>query len=101
IDYTDLLATVLVHHLDVVQTVIGISGTSPHLDIEGNISAGGENFNVFVWNFSAGSRALKMGSGFTSAKQMHRAAQFPDEIANGTVRIDYQDVDPTNVVPAA
>jgi len=101
IDYTDILTTVLAYHLDVVQTVMGISGSSPHLDIEGNISAGGENFNVFVWNFSARSWALKMGSGFTSANQMHSAALFPDEIANGTVRIDYQDVDPTNVVPAA
>jgi Protein of unknown function (DUF835) len=100
LDYVDIVTTVLAYHLDVVQIVTGITGSSPRLDIEGNISAGGENFNVSVWNFTANAWAVKMSSVFTSANQMHSAALLPDEIANGTVRIDYQDQNPADVVPA-
>jgi len=100
IDYVDVVTTVLAYRLDVSQTVTGVGGADPTLDIEGNISAGGENFDIFAWNFTAGVWGLKMGSVFTAVNEMHRAALLPDEILNGTVRIDFRDGDPASAVPA-
>ncbi|HYT17430.1 MAG TPA: DUF835 domain-containing protein [Thermoplasmata archaeon] len=100
IDYVDVLTTVLAYRLDVSQTVTGVGGANPTLNIEGNISAGGENFDVFAWNFTAGAWGLKMASGFTAVDEMHRVALLPDEIFNGTVRIDFRDRDPASTVPA-
>ena len=100
IDYVDVLTTVLAYRLDVSQTVTGVGGADPTLDVEGNISAGGENFDVFAWNFTSSAWGLKMASVFTAVNEMHRAALLPDEILNGTVRIDFQDRDPASAVPA-
>ncbi len=100
IDYVDVLTTVLAYRLDVSQTVTGVGGADPTLDVEGNISAGGENFDVFAWNFTSSAWGLKMTSVFTAVNEMHRAALLPDEILNGTVRIDFQDRDPASAVPA-
>ena len=100
IDYVDVLTTVLAYRLDVSQTVTGVGGANPTLDVEGNISVGGENFDVFTWNFTASAWGLKMASVFTAVNEMHRAALLPDEILNGTVRIDFQDRAPASVVPA-
>ncbi|HYS71166.1 MAG TPA: DUF835 domain-containing protein [Thermoplasmata archaeon] len=100
IDSVDVVTTVVAYHLDVSQTVTGVGGANPTLDVEGNISAGGENFDVFAWNFTAGVWNLKMGSAFTAVNEMHRAALLPDEILNGTVRIDFRDRDPASAVPA-
>ncbi|TLZ71997.1 MAG: DUF835 domain-containing protein [Methanobacteriota archaeon] len=100
IDYVDVITTAVAYRLDVSQTVTGIGGANPTLDIEGNISAGGENFDVFAWNFTAGAWGLKMGSVFTAVNEMHRVALLPDEILNGTVRIDFRDRDPVSPVPA-
>ncbi len=100
IDYVDVVTTVLAYRLDVSQTVTGVGGADPTLDVEGNISAGGENFDVFAWNFTASAWGLKMGSVFTAVNEMHRVPLLPDEILNGTVRIDFQDRDPASAVPA-
>ncbi len=100
IDYVDVLTTVLAYRLDVSQTVTGVGGANPTLDVEGNISAGGENFDVFTWNFTAGAWGLKMASVFTAVDEMHRVALLADEILNGTVRIDFRDRDPASEVPA-
>src|SRR6266571_4784836 len=100
IDYVDVLTTVLAYRLDVSQTVTGVGGADPTLDVEGNISAGGENFDVFAWNFTASAWGLKMASVFTAVNEKHRVALLPDEIFNGTVRIDFQDRDPASTVPA-
>ncbi len=100
IDYVDVVTTAVAYRLDVSQTVTGILGADPTLDIEGNISAGGENFDVFAWNFTAGAWGLKIASAFTAVNEMHRVALLPDEVLNGTVRIDFRDRDPASAVPA-
>ncbi|HEX9341731.1 MAG TPA: DUF835 domain-containing protein [Thermoplasmata archaeon] len=100
LDYVDVVTTVVAYHLDVVQTVTGVGGGSPALDVEGNVTAGGENFDVFVWNFTAGAWGLKMTSVFTAINEMHSAALLPDEILNGTVRIEFRDRDPASPVAA-
>ena len=100
IDYVDVLTTVLAYRLDVSQTVTGVGGADPTLDVEGNISAGGENFDVFAWNFTSSAWGLKMASVFTAVDEMHRVALLADEILNGTVRIDFRDRDPASAVPA-
>src|SRR6266699_2216811 len=56
--------------------------------------------DVLTWNFTASAWGLKMASVFTAVNEMHRAALLPDEILNGTVRIDFQDRAPASVVPA-
>src|SRR6266571_5214418 len=86
IDYVDVLTTVLAYRLDVSQTVTGVGGANPTLDVEGN--------------FSASAWGLKMASVFTAVNEKHRVALLPDEIFNGTVRIDFQDRDPASTVPA-
>jgi len=100
LDYADIVTTVYAYQLDVVQTVTGVVGGRPVLDIQGNISASGENFDVYAWNFTAGAWGLKMSSVFASVNEMHSVDLLPDEILSGTVRIDFRDRDPASVVPA-
>ncbi len=100
IDMVEIVSVEYAYHLDVVQIVTGVAGDRPTLVVKGNISAGGENFDVSVWNFSANAWTAKLGSAFTSAEASYVAALLPDEIANGTVRIEYRDQDPASLAPA-
>jgi len=101
LDYVDIVTTVYAYQLDVVQVISGIAGPGPTLEVRGNISAGGENFDVFLSSFTSGSWDLKASSVFTSSEETHSVPIAPEEISNGTVRIDFRDTNPADIVASA
>ena len=100
IDLAQLVRVQYAYRLDVVQNGTGITGDRPILTVEGNISAGGENFDVFLWDFSRNAWGLALLAPFTATNAVHTVPVISREISNSSVRINFRDRDPTNVVPA-
>ncbi len=99
VDEARITTVVVGYGLDVRQNITGVTGPNPILVVKGNVSVGGENFDVSVWNFSAGAWDLVLNSAFTSANAFHNSTLSPSEVGSGTVRIRYTDANPTDIVP--
>ncbi|HEX9341241.1 MAG TPA: DUF835 domain-containing protein [Thermoplasmata archaeon] len=100
LDYAAVVTTVTGYRLAVVQNLTGISGGSPVLEIRGAISAGPENANVEVWNFTSASWDVRLGAPFGASDAYHNATLFPDERSGGTVRVRYVDAGADDAVQA-
>ncbi len=100
VDLAEIVTVRPAYRLDVVQNVTGITGADPTLAVEGNISLGSENFDVFVWDFSTSAWTMALGAPFTATNTVHSVALTSDEISNGLVQVDFRDRDPTSPVPA-
>jgi len=101
VDFVVVTAVTLAYRLDVRQDVSGISGSSPVLVLKGNVSGGGENFNVDVWNVSAGVWDPTLPAAFAAAVGYLNLTLRPEEIDAGTVSVRYTDVNPTNAAPGS
>lgn len=99
VDEVKITTTVLTYAMDVRQNVTGITGINPVLQLKGNISFGGENFNVFLWNFTSGAWDLALASPFTSSSVYHNRTVGQGQISGGLVRLRYIDTNPTSTVP--
>ena len=100
VDLAEIASIRYAYRLDVVQNVTGITGNDPTLTVEGNISAGGENFDVFAWDFSANAWGLVLPASFTATNAVHTVALTSNDLANGSVQIDFRDHDAASPVPA-
>ncbi len=98
LDRIFILTTVLDYRLDVRQNVTGILGVSPVLTVRGSILAGADNYNIYVWNFTAAVWDLRLASPFTTTNAYHNVSLPPQDISGGTVRLRFVDTltsDPT------
>ncbi len=91
LDRVFIFTTVLDYRLDVRQNVTGILGLSPVLTVRGSILAGAENYNIYVWNFTAAVWDLRLASPFTTTNTYHNASLPPQDISGGTVRLRFVD----------
>lgn len=100
LDFVAVVTTQHAYHLDVVQNVTGVTGPDPTLVVEGNVSAGGENFDVFVWDSSTSTWTAALSAPFTAANAVHSVSLTADEISNGAVRISFRDKEPASAAAA-
>ncbi len=98
IDQVKLVTTVVAYGLDVRQDITGITGDNPLLLVKGNVTPGGENFNVQVWNFSSSTWDGGLTSPFTPSSQLYNLTLQPSEINGDLVRIRFADVNPNDAL---
>ena len=92
IDWVSVIAVRLRYSLDVRQNVTGIiAGSNPILVVKGNITAGGENFHVQVWNFTSAAWQLMAAAPFTSASAYNNYTLAAHHLSAGTVRVRFVD----------
>ena len=92
LDYVAITTVRLTYSLEVLYNVTGVTGgSSPFLVAKGNISAGGENFHVHVWNFTTSAWNVLMSAPFTAANAYHNASLGAGHLSGGTVRIRFVD----------
>ncbi len=90
------------YQLEVRQNITGImSGRNPMLLVKGNVSAGGENFNVEAWNFTTSAWNLLLAAPFASVNAYHNTSVAPGFLSGGVVRIRYLDAGLANTVQGA
>ncbi len=82
--------------LDVRHIVTGIAGTDPVLRMKGFLAVAGENFDVAVWDFLAGSWTSWLDSQFTDTNTAFERVLLPGEISGGEVRVRFTDDTPTD-----
>lgn len=90
VDLAVVVSAQRAYRLDVEQNVTGISGGAPTLIVKGNITAGAENFDVFVWNYSTGAWTLALNAPFTATNAIHSYALSATEILSGSTRVDFR-----------
>lgn len=75
------------YQLDVVQNITGVplAQDSYNLTIMGNTSSGGENFDLYVYNFDSGQFVLKNATTFNASNTWHNFALSSSEISPGGV----------------
>ncbi len=92
IDWASITTVELRYALEVRQDVTGIiTGSNPILTVRGNITSGGENFHMYVWNFTSASWNLLLAAPFTSTNAYHNASLAADHLSGGTVRVRFVD----------
>jgi len=92
LDWVAVTTVRLTHSLEVRQNVTGImTGSNPILVVKGNITSGGENFHIYVWNFTSASWNLLMAAPFTPTNAYHNASLAADHVSGGTVRVRFVD----------
>ncbi len=92
LDLVRIVTTVLNYRLEVQQDVTGVTGILPVLRIKGNISTGGENFDVQVRNWTGGGWDLRLASPFTSTNAWHNASLPPQDVSGtGLARVRFLD----------
>ncbi len=92
LDWVAVTTIRLTYSLEVRQNVTGIiTGSNPILVVKGNISAGGENFHVHVWNFTSLAWALLLSATFTATNAYHNSSLAADHLSGGTVRVRFVD----------
>ena len=100
VDLAEIVSVQHTYRLDVVENVTGITGADPMLTVEGNISAGGENFDVFAWDFATAAWTTVLTAPFTATNAVHTVALSSDDVSNGTVRLNLRNHDGAAAVPA-
>ena len=100
IDLAEIVSVEHAYRLDVVQNVTGITGADPTLTVQGNISAGGGNVDVLVWDVASSAWTVALSAPFTATNAAYSAPLAGDRISNGTVRIDFREHGSTSAVPA-
>ncbi|MBI4344667.1 MAG: hypothetical protein HY555_03670 [Euryarchaeota archaeon] len=75
------------YRLDVVQNITGVplAKDAYNLTIKGNISSGGENFDLYVYNFDTGQFVLKNATTFSATNVWHNFTLSSSEISSGGV----------------
>ncbi|HLB67190.1 MAG TPA: hypothetical protein VJN63_01745 [Thermoplasmata archaeon] len=92
LDWVGVTAVRLTYSLEVRHNITGIiAGSNPILVVKGNITAGGENFHVHVWNFVSSSWDLLMAAPFTGTNAYNNASLAADHLSGGNVRIRFVD----------
>ena len=92
LDWVAITTIRLTYSLEVRQNITGvITGSNPILVVKGNISAGGENFHVHVWNFTSSAWALLLSAPFTATNAYHNSSLAADHLSGGTVRVRFVD----------
>lgn len=91
LDRVSILTTIVDYRLDVRQNITGILGVSPVLVVKGSIPSGGDNYNVYAWNFTAGVWDLRLAAAFTTTNAYQNLSLPPQDISGGTVRLRYVD----------
>jgi len=80
------------YRLDVQENLTGITVTgSVSLRLEGRLTSAGENFDVYVWDYSAGAWTLWLDSSFTTSDQVFVHAVQASEIRSGSVLVRFVD----------
>lgn len=84
------------YRLDVVQNITGVplAKDAYTLTIKGNISSGGENFGLYVYNFDTGQFVLKNATTFNATNVWHNFTLSSSEVSSGGV-VSIQWVDST------
>jgi len=92
LDWVAVTTERLTYSLEVRQNVTSImTGSNPILVVKGNITGGGENFHVHVWNFTSASWNLLMAAPFAPTNVYHSASLAADHLSGGTVRVRFVD----------
>jgi hypothetical protein len=92
LDSVAITSVTVAYSLEVRQNVTGVPPEpNPVLVVKANISAGGENFHIHVWNFASISWDTLIAAPFTATSAYHNASLAPDHLSGGTVRIRFVD----------
>ncbi len=92
LDWVAVTTVRLTYSLEVRQNVTGImTGSNPILVVKGNITSGGENFHIYVWNFTSASWNLLLAAPFTPTNAYHNASLAADHLSGGTARVRFVD----------
>jgi len=92
LDWVSITTVQLTYAAELRQNVTGItSGSNPTLVVKGNISAGGENFHVHVWNFTSAGWSFLSSAPFTPTNAYHNSSLLADHLSGGTVRVRFVD----------
>jgi len=92
LDWVAITTIRLTYSLEVRQNATGIiTGSNPILVVKGNVTAGGENFHVQVWSFTAASWGTLLTAPFTPTNAYHNASLAADHLSGGTVRVRFVD----------
>lgn len=82
----------LEYSLEVRQNITGIIAfSSATLVVKGNISSGGENFDIHIWNYTAAAWELLLSSPFTSADSYYNQTLAAGHISSGSVQVRFVD----------
>jgi hypothetical protein len=75
------------YRLDVVQNVtnVPLGRDSYNLTVRGNVTAGGENLDLYVYDFSSGQYVLKNASTFNASLEWHNFSLSSSEVSSGGV----------------
>lgn len=75
------------YRMDVVQNVTGnaLGRDTYRLDVRGNISSGGENLDLYVYNFASGGFSLKASSVFSASLSWSNFSLSSSEVSTGGV----------------
>jgi hypothetical protein len=92
----------LTYSLQALQNITGVmADPNPILVVKGNITAGGENFNVHAWNFTSSAWDVLMAAPFTAANAYHNLSLAPAYQSGGTVRLRYVDAASQDTIGSA